>query len=156
MNIIYIKMCMIYKQCNYSNLLLLYDFEFENVEIKQTWNLKVTVSKRTDFLFSFFFPPFFCAFQPPNHSTVYATLSYYHIMTCQCFWLDWFFFFFFARLKWSIKFLWLHKCTLWHNLDCFHTTAKCVFWILIRDAHFELKFKIRKKDRVYAKSRRKT
>ena len=40
--------------------------------------------------------------------------------------------------------------------DCFHTTAKCVFWILIRDAHFELKFKIRKKDSVYAKSRRKT
>ena len=31
------------------------------------------------------------------------------------------------------------------NHDCFHTTAKCVFWILIRDAHFELKFKIRKK-----------
>ena len=29
-------MCMIYKQCNYSILLLLYDFEFENVEIKQT------------------------------------------------------------------------------------------------------------------------
>ena len=27
--------------------------------------------------------------------------------------------------------------------DCFHTTAKCVFWILIWDAHFELKFKIR-------------
>ena len=26
---------MIYKQCNYSILLLLYDFEFENVEIKQ-------------------------------------------------------------------------------------------------------------------------
>ena len=23
-------------------------------------------------------------------------------------------------------------------LDCFHTTAKCVFWILIRNAHFEL------------------
>ena len=40
-------------------------------------------------------------------------------------------------------------------IDCFHTTAK-LFWILIRDAHFELKFKIRKKDRVYAKSRRKT
>ena len=37
----YIKMCMIYKQCNYSILLLLYDFEFENVEIKQTWNLKL-------------------------------------------------------------------------------------------------------------------
>ena len=29
-------MCMIYKQYNYSILLLLYDFEFENVEIKQT------------------------------------------------------------------------------------------------------------------------
>ena len=26
------------------------------------------------------------------------------------------------------------------GLDCFHTTAKCVFWILIRNAHFELKF----------------
>ena len=37
MNII--KMCMIYKQCNYSILLLLYDFEFENVEINklETW-----------------------------------------------------------------------------------------------------------------------
>ena len=23
--------------------------------------------------------------------------------------------------------------------DCFHTTAKCVFWILIRNAHFELR-----------------
>ena len=34
-----IKMCMIYEQCNYSILLLLYDFEMENVEIKQT-NLK--------------------------------------------------------------------------------------------------------------------
>ena len=34
MNII--KICMIYKQCNYSILLLFYDFEFENVEIKQT------------------------------------------------------------------------------------------------------------------------
>ena len=33
-------MCMIYEQCNYSILLLLYDFEMENVEIKQTWNLK--------------------------------------------------------------------------------------------------------------------
>ena len=43
-----------------------------------------------------------------------------------------------------------------NDIDCFHTTAKCVFWILIQDAHFELKFKIRKKDRVYAKSRRKT
>ena len=31
---------MIYKQCTYSIVLLLYDFEFENVEIKQTWNLK--------------------------------------------------------------------------------------------------------------------
>ena len=31
-----IKMCMIYEQCNYSILLLLYDFEMENVEIKQT------------------------------------------------------------------------------------------------------------------------
>ena len=29
-------MCMIYEQCNYSILLLLYDFEMENVEIKQT------------------------------------------------------------------------------------------------------------------------
>ena len=34
--IIYIKMCMIYEQCNYYILLLLYDFEMENVEIKQT------------------------------------------------------------------------------------------------------------------------
>ena len=25
------------------------------------------------------------------------------------------------------------------NYDCFHTTAKCVFWILIRNAHFELR-----------------
>ena len=40
MYIIY-QICMIYKQCNYSILLLLYDFEFENVEIKQTWNLKL-------------------------------------------------------------------------------------------------------------------
>ena len=32
---------MIYKQCNYYILLLLYDFKFENVEIKQTWNLKL-------------------------------------------------------------------------------------------------------------------
>ena len=40
--ILYIKMCMIYKQCNYSILLLLYDFEWENVEIKQTWNLKLS------------------------------------------------------------------------------------------------------------------
>ena len=32
---------MIYKQCNYYILLLLYDFEWENVEIKQTWNLKL-------------------------------------------------------------------------------------------------------------------
>ena len=29
-------MCMIYKQCNYYILLLLYDIEWENVEIKQT------------------------------------------------------------------------------------------------------------------------
>ena len=34
-------MCTIYEQCNYSILLLLYDFEMENVEIKQTWNLKL-------------------------------------------------------------------------------------------------------------------
>ena len=34
-----IKMRMIYKQCNYSIMLLLYDFEFENVEIKT--NLKL-------------------------------------------------------------------------------------------------------------------
>ena len=33
-------MCMIYEQCNYSILLLLYDFEMENVEIKQTWRKK--------------------------------------------------------------------------------------------------------------------
>ena len=26
-----------------------------------------------------------------------------------------------------------------NDLDCFHTTAKCVFWILIRNAHFELR-----------------
>ena len=31
---------MIYQQCNYFILLLLYDFEFENVEIKQTWKLE--------------------------------------------------------------------------------------------------------------------
>ena len=38
-------MCMIYEQCNYSILLLLYDFEMENVEIKQTWtNLKLFLS----------------------------------------------------------------------------------------------------------------
>ena len=36
MNILYIKMYIIYKQCNYFILLLLYDFEWENVEIKQT------------------------------------------------------------------------------------------------------------------------
>ena len=35
-----IKMFMIYEQCNYSILLLLYDFEMENVEIKQTWKLE--------------------------------------------------------------------------------------------------------------------
>ena len=29
-------MCMIYEQCNCYILLLLYDFEMENVEIKQT------------------------------------------------------------------------------------------------------------------------
>ena len=29
-----------------------------------------------------------------------------------------------------------------HN-DCFHTTAKCVIWIWIRNAHFELKFERR-------------
>ena len=28
-------------------------------------------------------------------------------------------------------------------LDCFHTTAKCVIWIWIRNAHFELKFERR-------------
>ena len=28
---------------------------------------------------------------------------------------------------------------VWKILDCFHTTAKCVFWILIRNAHFELR-----------------
>ena len=25
------------------------------------------------------------------------------------------------------------------HIDCFHTTAKCVFWILIQNAHFELR-----------------
>ena len=25
------------------------------------------------------------------------------------------------------------------NRDCIYTTAKCVFWILIRNAHFELR-----------------
>ena len=30
-----------------------------------------------------------------------------------------------------------------YNSDCFHTTAKCVFWIVIRDANLELKFEIR-------------
>ena len=44
---IYIKMCMIYKQCNYYILLLLYDFEWENVEIKQTWNLKLEEVSRS-------------------------------------------------------------------------------------------------------------
>ena len=34
-------MIYMYKQCNYSILLLLYDFEFENVEIKQTWKLEL-------------------------------------------------------------------------------------------------------------------
>ena len=29
-------MCIIYKKCNFYILLLLYDFEMENVEIKQT------------------------------------------------------------------------------------------------------------------------
>jgi len=38
-------------------------------------------------------------------------------------------------------------------LDCCHTTAICVFWNLIVNAHFELIFKIRKKHRVYAKTR---
>ena len=33
-------------------------------------------------------------------------------------------------------------------------TAKCVFWIVIRDAHLESRFEIRYFDRVYAKSRR--
>ena len=35
-----------------------------------------------------------------------------------------------------------HKCKLTEltcDYDCFHTTAKCVFWILIRNAHFELR-----------------
>ena len=36
-----------------------------------------------------------------------------------------------------------HRCYAdsWEvvNKDCFHTTAKCVFWILIRIAHFELR-----------------
>ena len=35
-----IKMCMIYEQCNYFILLLLYDFEMENVEIKTNLNLE--------------------------------------------------------------------------------------------------------------------
>ena len=35
---------MIYEQCNYSILLLLYNFEWENVEIKQTWNLKLEIT----------------------------------------------------------------------------------------------------------------
>ena len=30
-----------------------------------------------------------------------------------------------------------------HHYDCFHTMAKCAFWILIRNAHFELKFERR-------------
>ena len=38
---------------------------------------------------------------------------------------------------------WFEYCmaSLWHVpvLDCFHMTAKCVFWILIRNAHFELR-----------------
>ena len=44
------------------------------------------------------------------------------------------------------------------NLGCFHTTAKCVFWIVIwiviRDAHLESRFKIQYFDRVYAKKHR--
>ena len=45
-----------------------------------------------------------------------------------------------------------------HNnrIRLFSHDGKVHIWILIRDAHFELKFKIRKKDSVYAKSRRKT
>ena len=31
----------------------------------------------------------------------------------------------------------------WYVLDCFHTRAKCVIWIWIRNAHFELKFERR-------------
>ena len=29
---------------------------------------------------------------------------------------------------------------LGQDYDCFHTRAKCVIWLLIRNAHFELKF----------------
>ena len=36
-------MCMIYKQCNYSILLLLYDFEYENVEIKTNLKLETFI-----------------------------------------------------------------------------------------------------------------
>ena len=40
------------------------------------------------------------------------------------------------------------------DFDCFHTTEICVFWNLIVNAHLQLNFKIRKKHRVYAKTRR--
>ena len=43
-----------------------------------------------------------------------------------------------------------HTTHLWNSLghwmliyDCFHTTAKCVFWIVIWDAHLESRFEIR-------------
>ena len=34
---------------------------------------------------------------------------------------------------------WLRESGLSPNKDCFHTTGKCVFWILIRNANFESK-----------------
>ena len=43
MNMIHIKMRMIYKQCNCSILLLFYDFKFENVEIKTNLNLNLNM-----------------------------------------------------------------------------------------------------------------
>ena len=36
-----------------------------------------------------------------------------------------------------------YTCSTCKIKDCFHTTAKCVFWILIRNAHFELEFEWR-------------
>ena len=37
---------MIYKQCNYYILLLLCDFEWQIVDIKQTWKLELEKEKR--------------------------------------------------------------------------------------------------------------
>ena len=37
----------------------------------------------------------------------------------------------------------LQEAEIWHSKGCFHSTAKCVFWIMIRNAHLESRFEIR-------------